>query len=294
MIGFSGHLRLRAESRVNGRSVLADQSFQAPFHLSKPYWDEEGRALVVQVVNPTAGILGGDELRSEIAVDRGASVLVTTPSASRVFTMRERDASFIQQFSVAADAWLEVTPEPLVPHRAARFRQSTQVDVELGGGLFFVDQLVPGRIGHGEVWSWDELQLTLTVRVAGDLVLRERLVQSGQSLRQLAMHFGTGDTSCFANAVFIPPRERAEMSGASTDKRDEGVASPAQTVTAWIENVRALHRDGVWVGVSRLRKHGYGIKVVAPDPLRLRDTLAKLREALASAAPALHCRVRKL
>jgi urease accessory protein len=59
MSEFSGHLMLRAEVREHGKTVLAGQSFRAPFHVGKAYWDEEGAALRVQVVNPTAGILEG-------------------------------------------------------------------------------------------------------------------------------------------------------------------------------------------------------------------------------------------
>jgi len=56
MAEFSGHLQIRASRRVHGRTVLAAQSFRAPFHLSKPYWDADAGVLIVQVVNPTAGI----------------------------------------------------------------------------------------------------------------------------------------------------------------------------------------------------------------------------------------------
>lgn len=87
----SGHLDLHAwlDAADAGRTVLARQSFRAPFHLGKPYRDECTGVLMVQVVNPTAGILSGDELRSTITVGEGAALLVTTPSATRIFTMPE-------------------------------------------------------------------------------------------------------------------------------------------------------------------------------------------------------------
>lgn len=73
MAEFSGHLRLRAEARGDGQTKLAEQSFRAPFHVGKSYWDVAAQTLRVQVVNPTAGILAGDRLESEIAVGRGAT-----------------------------------------------------------------------------------------------------------------------------------------------------------------------------------------------------------------------------
>lgn len=269
---FSGHLSLRAAVRDHGRTVLAAQSFRAPYHISKPYWDAEARALLVQVVNPTAGILSGDRLESDITVQSAAALLVTTPSASRLFHMREGAAECRQHFAVSAGGWLEVMPEPLVPHRASRYRQATTIEVEAGGALFFVDQLVAGRIGHGEAWCWDRLQLDLTVRVGGELALRERLDQSGEQLRGLADLAGSGPTACFANAILISPEPAAP----------------------WREAIAALHGHGLWLGVSALRRGGWSIKLVARDAIQLRQALRDARKILAAYFPRLACDARKL
>lgn len=276
MSEFSGHLSLRAALNAHGRTVLAAQSFRAPFHISKPYWDPEAGSLLVQVVNPTAGILAGDRLESAIHVERDAALLVTTPSASRIFCMRDGVAECRQDFAVAAGGWLEVMPEPLVPHRGSRYRQITTVEVEATGTLFFVDQLLPGRIGHGEGWSWERLRLELTVRASGDLVLRERLDQSGPELFRLAELAGSGRAACFANAVLIAP--------------DDSAASDPP----WRAALSALHTDGLWVGVSRLRRHGWSFKLVAPGPIQMRAALRDMRRVLTPYFPRLTCDPRKL
>ena len=276
MTDFVGHLALRAAVREHGRTVLAAQSFRAPFHISKPYWDAETRALLVQVVNPTAGILAGDEFTSNIAVQRDAALLVTTPSASRLFQMRGGEAECRQHFAVADGGWLEVMPEPLVPHRGARYHQTTSIDVDAGGAIFFVDQLMPGRVGHGEAWAWDRLHLELTVRVAGELVLRERLNQTGAELLRQAEFAGSGATACFANAVLIDP-------------------SFAQSgEPSWRREVSALHTAGLWLGVSALRAGGWSIKLVARDGMELRAALGKVRRILAATYPRLASNLRKL
>ncbi len=276
MAEFRGHLSLHAAARGNGRTVLAAQSFRAPFHLSKPYWDPDARALLVQVVNPTAGILSGDRLESEIAVQRDAALLVTTPSASRVFQMREGGAECRQHFAVADAGWLEVLPEPLVPHRDSEYQQFTTIDVAAAGGLFFVDQFYCGRVGHGEAWAWRRLRLELTVRVAGALVLRERVDQAGDDLRALARLAGSGDHACFANALLIAPSVVGEAT------------SP------WHAELNAFHCDGVWHGISALRAGGWSIKVVAPNGVALRQTLRAIRQILARYFPRLGCDLRKL
>ena len=274
MAEFSGHLSLRAETRASGRTVLAGQSFRAPYHVSKPYWDAEAGVLLAQVVNPTAGILAGDRLESSIAVEPGAALLVTTPSASRIFKMNEGAAECRQHFAVAAGGWLEVMPEPLVPHRGCSYRQVTRVEVEPGGGLFFADLLMPGRVAHGEAWEWGKLCLGIEVRLGAELVLRERFEQTGVDLRELARLAGSGPGACFGNAVLIAAEREEDAS--------------------WGKAVAALHGQGLWIGVSRLRRGGWSIKWVASDSMKLRQGLRDVRRILAAAFPRLACDPRKL
>ncbi len=288
MAEFNGHLSLVAATREHGRTVLAAQSFRAPFHLSKPYWDADARALLVQVVNPTAGILSGDRLESQIAVQSAAALLVTTPSASRAFQMRDGAAECRQHFLVSSGGWLEVMPEPLVPHRGSRYRQQTLVEVETGGSVFFVDQLMAGRVGHGEAWAWERLQLDLTVRLAGELILRERFDHRGEELRALADFAGSGPGACFANAILISPPAEAR------DIINIGAPSTPTAAPAWRDELAALHRDGVWLGVSALRRGGWSLKLVAPDGIRLRQALRETRTILAGYFPRLRCDPRKL
>ncbi|MEY2881987.1 MAG: Urease accessory protein UreD [Verrucomicrobiota bacterium] len=274
MSEFSGHLRLRAAPRAHGRTVLAAQSFRAPYHLSKPYWDTDARTLIVQVVNPTAGILAGDRLESDIAVAEGAALLVTTPSASRVFKMKNGAAECRQQFWVAADGWLEVMPEPLVPHRGCSYRQTTMIDVDSTAELFFADFLMPGRVAHGEAWAWQKLCLETTVRLGGELVLRERFEQTGESLRALAALAGSGPAACFANGVLITEAQPHDAE--------------------WQTALGALHGEGLWLGVSALRRGGWSIKAVATDAVQLRQTWREVRRILARYFPRLAADPRKL
>ncbi|MFT3782384.1 MAG: urease accessory protein UreD [Nibricoccus sp.] len=274
MAEFSGHLSLAAEAREDGQTFLARQSFRAPFHLSKPYWD--GHALIVQVVNPTAGVLAGDRLSSEISVGSGAGVLVTSPSATRIFQMNAGEAESRQCFTVEPGGWLEYMPEPLVPHRGSRFRQRTTIDVRGNGEAIVGDLLMPGRVARGEAWAWEKLQLELTLRVNGALILRERLDQSGAELKALAALCGGGEGACFANLVLVSP---------ALKNGDE-----------WRSSVVSLHGGGAWVGLSELRGDGaaWSLKVIAADTVQLKRVLAQARSILSKHLPRLASDPRKL
>jgi urease accessory protein len=268
---FVGHLHLEAALRDDGQTALGRQSFRAPFHISKPYWD--GRVLQVQIVNPTAGILAGDKLELAVRVKEGATLLVTTPAATRAFMMRSGAAECRQNFTVETGGWLEYAPEPLCPHRDCDYGQATHVELADGAEVFYVDTLAPGRVGRGESWAWRRLGIVLDVTLAGEPVLRERLNGSGADMARLAAFYGMNE-AWFATVVIISSR-----------------IAPDDPV--W-ERVRAMHGGGRWLGVTRLRRGGWIVRVVAPGGQVLRDTLAELRGILSEKLPALQSDLRKL
>ncbi len=270
----SGHLKLGAEARVDGRSFLASQSFGVPFHLGKAYWEEDSRVLIAQVVNPTAGILEGDRLDSEIRVETGAALLMTSPSASRAFTMTAGSAECRQSFFVAPGGWLEILPEPLVPHRDSSYRQVTRIDVARGAGLFFADLLMPGRIAHGDIWSWRRLVIETELKVAGTLVLRERFEHQPDQFCQLAAAAGMGENACFGNALLV---------GA------EAAESPE-----WRARLHGLHSPQSWIGATCLGPGAWSIKFVCAGGRVMRETLKGIRRTLAPYYPKLACDPRKL
>lgn len=267
--GLQGHLDLEAAPRPDGRTILSRQAFRAPFHVGKPYWD--GRVLQVQVVNPTAGILSGDRLDLRVRVAGGAVLRLTTPAATRVFTMPNGLAECRQSFVVEAGGWLECAPEPLCPHGGAHYSQTTRLDVAESGEVYWVEMLAPGRAGRDELWAWRRLRLRWDVTWGGRPVLRERLDAGGAGLARASSFFGA-PRGWLATVLVVSPRLGADA-------------------PIW-ERVRALHGGSRQLGVTRLPAGGFIVRVVAPDGQALRDLLAALRGLLAGTLPLLRCDLR--
>jgi urease accessory protein len=269
--GFAGHLHLEAAPRADGRTVLARQSFRAPFHLGKSYWD--GGVLQVRVVNATAGILAGDRLELAIRVRTGAALLVMTPAATRAFMMRRGAAECRQTFTVEPAGWLEYAPEPLFPHCDSDYAQTTRVEVADGAEIFYADALAPGRASRGELWAWRNLRMSLDVSHGGDPVLRERLAGTGAELGRRAAFFGTPE-SWFGTVIAISPK---------FDPDD-----------AWTGRLRSLQNGTRWIGATRLHRGGWIVRLVAPNGQALRDSLTELRALFAEKLPLLASNLRRL
>ena len=198
-----GHLTIELASDPNGRTFIRDQSFRAPMHLSKPYWDS--RYLVVQAVNCTAGLFNGDRIDFTVQARGGSRSLVTSPSAQRAHPRRTSDGVALveQHFTVEAGAWLEICPEIFIPHQGSRVRQNTRIEAQSGGELLYVESLAPGRVGSGEAFAYERLDWLTELRIDGELAVRERyaLEANGGSVELLRGHF-----PYYASAFLLSPQ----------------------------------------------------------------------------------------
>jgi len=254
----TGHLDLLCALDTRGQSCLRRQSFRAPMHLSKPHLD--CGTLVVNVVNPTAGLFAGDCVSSQVHVEPGANLLLTTPSASRVHRTRGGYAEVSQEFSVAAGGFLEIWPELFIPHGGACYRQTTALRIEDEGELLFFETLAPGRVAHGEVFAYEALEWSMDLFVSGTLAARERYRLAPDSFSVAAMR------AQFPNAYYA-------SCFAVSRRLEKGSA-------CW-QKIHELHEKNAWVGCSRLAGGGgWVVKYLAASSILLRRKLAETRAIL--------------
>lgn len=168
-----GHLRLECSAHPGGGTHISRQSFRAPIHIGKGHSD--AGSLVLNLANPTAGFFDGDRLDIDVTVAAGARLCLGTPAAARVYPSRSgKPATVRQRFTVAAGGSLEWMPEPFIPHAGASYRQSTEIHLEQGASLLFLEWLAPGRVAMGEAFAYRNLRWELDLFQHGHLAARER------------------------------------------------------------------------------------------------------------------------
>jgi urease accessory protein len=253
-----GHLDLVCERDDAGRTFLARQSFAAPMHLSKPYWD--GHHLVVNAVNPTAGLFSGDEVEIRVRARAGASVLFTSPSASRVHRARadEPPAKVRQDFHVEAGGWLEVCPEMLIVQAGARYEQHTNLTVEADGGLLYFDCLAPGRVAMGEVFAFERALCRTRLRVSDELLAVEncRLSPNDGSLHPLRVHHAH---SYHATWFAVFPIDTPELPKAVAGIEDAVVGASASSNRAYVGKILAEDSPAMRRAITKIREVCYAL-----------------------------------
>ncbi|MBT8160462.1 urease accessory protein UreD [Arthrobacter terricola] len=196
-----GELSLRVALR-DQRSVAVHQFHQGALRVLRPhYLDRSGQVCYV-MVNPGGAYLGADLYVVDVEVEAGASLLLTTQSATKIY---KTPGSFAEQrmaVRLGEHAQLELAPDQLIAYRDASYRQDTRITVHPTSSLVISEVITPGWSPDGASFTYEELRLRNEVRVesGGDealLALDNVLVRpplgdvSGLGLMEGFSHMGS-------------------------------------------------------------------------------------------------------
>ncbi|MDF0666707.1 MAG: urease accessory protein UreD [Nitrospira sp.] len=175
LVGRVGELRLKY-AKPDRRTIIAHSYVTTPWKLLPPiYLDDTGAAYTL-LVNPSGGLVEGDCLSIDMSLDKDAHVLISAPSANRVY--HSLGAVSVQdiRIHVGAGAILEWLPEHTIPFAGSRFRQRLLVTLAPGATLFLWDAVASGRIAREERWAFTDLENEIRITTASGSSLLERYV----------------------------------------------------------------------------------------------------------------------
>jgi urease accessory protein len=229
-VGKSGRLRLGFERR-DERTILADLESRAPCLAQRAlHCDDALPDMAWLFVITTSGcVLQGDRLALDVSLGPGARAHVTTQSATKIHSMDANYAQQTQSFTLDEGAYLEYLPDPLIPHRQARFASDTRITVHPSASMLCSEIVQPGRRHHhpDECFGATLLSLaTVAARPGGEPLFSEKLVI--EPLRHPMRQTGVMDGfDVFGNVILCTPADKAEQIhariGAAVDLK-EGVA----------------------------------------------------------------------
>ena len=176
-VGRRGVLSYEFE-RAGSRTVLTRSSCTSPWHHFPPSYLDDSGCAYTWLVNPSGGLVGGDHESVEAQLHVRTHVLMTSPSANRVYRCLSEPAMQEVRFSVGPDARLEWLPEVTIPFAGARLRQSIHVDLAPGATVILWDAIASGRVARQERWAFTAVENEIHIKThrSGSVVERYCLV----------------------------------------------------------------------------------------------------------------------
>jgi urease accessory protein len=148
--------------------VAVQQFHQGALRVLRPhYLDESGQVCYV-VVNPGGAYLGADLYVVDVEVEAGASLLLTTQSATKIYRTPGSYAEQRMTVTLGEGAELELAPDQLIAYREASYRQDTHISVHPTSSLIMAEVITPGWSPDGASFKYRELRLRNEIQVEGD------------------------------------------------------------------------------------------------------------------------------
>ena len=124
--GFTPSLRGKTSQLIlryanqQGKTALTHSYFSYPWYCFPPlYLDNTGCATTF-LTNPSGGFVGGDDLSLTATLGKNTHVLLTTPSATKIYRMLEQSATQSIDITVGPNAILEWMPDLTIPFAGSR------------------------------------------------------------------------------------------------------------------------------------------------------------------------------
>ena len=211
--GKTGFLRLGFEYE-DGRTVLADFERRPPYMVQRAlYCDEQMPQLPwVFMITCTGCVLQGDRLALDVALGCGAQAHITTQAASKIHTMDANYAAQVQSITLGEDAYLEFLPDPVIPHRRARFVSDTHITIAPTATMLWSEIIQPGRKHHHPDECFGATVMSMSIAAArpdGRRLFAEKLLIEPEryAVRQAAV---MDAFDVFGNVILCTPKDHAD------------------------------------------------------------------------------------
>ncbi|QQP87706.1 urease accessory protein UreD [Skermanella sp. TT6] len=198
-----GEARVRFEHRA-GATRLAALFHHDPLRVLFPN-PRVGDLPVATLVTTSGGLVGGDRLDVSVEVGPGASALVTTQAAEKIYRSTGADVHVSTGVTVGPEGWLEWLPQEAILFDGARLRRATTVHLEASSRLMAGELLVFGRIASGERFTRGLARDAWEVRRDGRLAWADALHLDGDVRNALDHPACFGGAAAYGTILYAAP-----------------------------------------------------------------------------------------
>ena len=255
----TGELHLRI-ARGGDRSIAVEQYHRGALRVFRPLYLDGTGQVAYYVVNPGGGYLDGDSYLTEVEVLQGASAVLTTQAATKIYRTPTCPVHQDTRVSLGPRAVLELVPDQVIAYRESSYRQTTLVEMDPTATFMSLEVLTPGWAPDGSAFGYDCLRMRTDIRVGGRCAVVDnlRLVPGEAGLAGLGGLEGHSHLASFT-------------------------ALDARVDDALVNEVaQMLEVDDVRGAVTRVQGPGFIARALGDDTIRLTDLMLDISELLRS------------
>lgn len=210
-----------------------------------------GRALEAVLLNTAGGIACGDAFAVTVNVEHGASVVLTTPAAERVYRSDGETAEYSVQLWLQPETTTCWLPQETILFDHARLRRRIEVDLLGGASLLIFEAVVFGRAARDETVNAGLLEDVWRIRRDGRLAYADTFRIAGDIAEQLRRPVVAGGARALATCLYIAPDAETRLDGARAlldDCTSECGASAWNgllSIRFLADDVKTLRRDAL-------------------------------------------------
>ena len=215
----SAHLLLQIACR-NGSSTLVRQKHSGPLRVQKALYPEGPDVCQLIIIHPPGGIVGGDQLSTQVQVGSSANVVVTTPGGTKWYRSNGQVSRQEVIVEVGRNASLEWLPQESIFYNQACVELDHTVLLTGDAHYLGMEVLCFGRTASGEAFETGSLRQRSTIYRNGKCIWVEQgVLCAGEAMFNSPLCL-SGNTVCgtliaagkaVAPSVVTEIRERASQ-----------------------------------------------------------------------------------
>ena len=157
----------------NGKTILEDLSFTAPYKIMAPFEKENG-GIQIMPLCASAGIMEGDSQEFSYHVKEGADLEVLSQSFEKIHKMDEGSASRTISVQVDPHAVLYYYPQPVIPFAQSSFTSTMTIHLaDETSRLFLLEIISCGRNAHEERFQYRRFASKVQIFRGQKLIYRD-------------------------------------------------------------------------------------------------------------------------
>ena len=277
----------------NGKTILEDLSFTAPYKIMTPFEKENG-GIQIMPLCASAGIMAGDSQEFSYHVKEGADLEILSQSFEKIHKMDEGSASRTIEVQVDKNAALYYYPQPVIPFAQSAFDSKMTIHLEdETSKLFLLEIISCGRNAHEERFQYRRFSSKVLLYRGEKLIYRDntryepgKMPMEGIGLYEGYTHMANLFLSKLCNRDNVDGGKETNIDGMDIKKQmnSSGTGRTSDRTAELQEKIwQILDEDSeIDGGVTRLTTGDLALRIFGHRAQKLQQIAEKIKEIYTS------------